>query len=205
VQLTGMAHWINDMDAYPGVEGKIYCDSKHKLNIMIPDVLPKSTGRIVLDTTIAHQYVWQTTDQWLLPPQAVLVGSEGDYRLPGGVVSAKRQATYDYGAQRLTLTIRSNESMKTAFGSGLILEQVSSVAWFSSWTPKAVFIKGTVSRSLEGVWTIVFDNVPHGLAGNSFLVLNDGKGTKAWQNITAFSFPGTMMPDFAKGSYETPQ
>lgn len=205
VKLTGMVHWINDVDAYPGVQGKLYCDDMHKLRILIPDVMPNSTGRIVLDTTIAHQYVWQTTNQWLLPPQAVLVGTEGDYRLPGGSVSVKRQVMYDYGAKRLTLTIRSNESMKTAFGSGLSLEQISSVAWFSSWTPKTVFMKGVVSRSTEGIWTIVFENVPHDIAGNTFLVLSDGKGTKAWQNIAAFSFPGTMMPDFTKGSYKTPQ
>jgi hypothetical protein len=100
------------------------------------------------------------------------------------------QVTYDKAAQRLTLIIRSDDLMAQAYwnvpGVGVLTDAV----WFNAWIAPAgqygKMIKGTLSRSDTGVWTIVFEGLPSGYGGSMYIVHTDA--TQSWQNVGGFRY-----------------
>jgi hypothetical protein len=207
--LNGKAYWVNDADPYPGAPGRLNCDATTgKLKATIPNVAPSSTGRVILGLTDTTQFVWQITPQWVLPIGATVTNADGDYKLPASVSTfQKREVLYDKGQQKLTITISGDDRMLTSFFGVTKLDQVTTEAYFDAWivpTGQAVkSVKGTVTRSTTGIWTLVFVGLPPDFGGSVYLPLTSS--AKAWQDVSKFAFGSAIVVDAVAGNYVMPK
>ena len=206
--LNGKIFWNNDQDNYPGMPGVLECDANGKLKATIANVAPASTGRIILGLTTVDSYGWQTTNQWILPTGATIVNADGDYKLPTSAsLFQKREVTYDKGQQKLTITISGDSRMLDSFFGITKIDQVTTESWFSAWiVPEgqvSKLIKGTVTRSTTGIWTLVFTGLPPDFGGSVYLKLSNGM--EGWQDVSKFAFGSGIVADVTAGNYRMPK